>query len=31
MSDIFISYEREERAAARELASTLEGCGWSME
>jgi formylglycine-generating enzyme required for sulfatase activity len=30
MSDIFISYKREEQAAARKLASALENCGWSV-
>jgi TIR domain len=30
MSDIFISYKREEQATARKLANALEGEGWSV-
>ena len=30
MSDIFISYKREERATARKLANALEGQGWTV-
>jgi hypothetical protein len=30
MSDIFISYKREEQATARKLASALENEGWTV-
>jgi len=30
MSDIFISYKREEQAEARKLANALEGEGWTV-
>jgi hypothetical protein len=30
MSDIFISYKREEQATARKLANALEGQGWTV-
>jgi TIR domain len=30
MADVFLSYAREDRDAARSLARTLEGCGWSV-
>ena len=30
MSDIFISYAREDRSRAQELAAVLEGQGWSV-
>src|SRR5215475_12700994 len=30
MSDIFISYKREEQATAKKLANALEGEGWSV-
>jgi hypothetical protein len=30
MSDIFISYKREEQATARKLANALESEGWTV-